>query len=155
MPAFGSHLASHSIIIDILSQEDRSTVSWPERLELLEDPEELWSNLREVQSGININYRSLHFRNDSLGNRILDSFTEGHKVLLLQGKSSCIEMATEVFKKVRATFYSIIEVETMDTSRRTSNKSFLRLCKYDCRKPQPDGKPQFLPRLYAKADYIR
>ena len=35
MTAFGTHLSSHSIVIDIFGEEDRSGIAGTERLELL------------------------------------------------------------------------------------------------------------------------
>ena len=45
MAAFCTDLASHSIVVDILRQEDRSTVAGSERLELLQDTQELRRDL--------------------------------------------------------------------------------------------------------------
>ena len=42
-------------------------------------------------------------------------------------------MASEILKKIRTAFYSIIKVEAMNTSRGTGHKAFLRLCEHYCR----------------------
>ena len=62
MTTFCSYLTSHSVIIYIFSKKHRCCVSRTERLELLEDTQELRRDLREVQPCIHIHYRSLHLR---------------------------------------------------------------------------------------------
>ena len=67
MASLGTDLSSVTVVIYIIGKEHRGIVSRSERLELLQDTEELRSDLREVQSCVNIHYRSLHLRDYSLG----------------------------------------------------------------------------------------
>ena len=60
MTAFCSYLTSHSVVIYVFSKEHRRCVSRTERLELLEDTQELRRDLREVQLCIYVYDRSLH-----------------------------------------------------------------------------------------------
>ena len=63
--AFCTYLAAHAVVIHIFRQEYRSAVARAERLELLEDAEELRCDLGEVQAGVNVNDRYLHLWDDS------------------------------------------------------------------------------------------
>jgi len=60
VPALGTYLADISIVIYIVCTENRHAVARSERLELLQDAEELRSDLGEVQSRIYIHDRCLH-----------------------------------------------------------------------------------------------
>ena len=46
--ALGPHLASVAVVVDVLREENRHRVLRAERLELLEDAQELWRNLSET-----------------------------------------------------------------------------------------------------------
>ena len=133
MAAFCSHLASHSVVIDIVCAEYRCVVSRTERLELLEDPEEFRAYLGEVEAGIDIHYRGLHLRDDRSRNSLLDSFTERRDILLLERETCSIEMASEVLQQVRTALDGVIKVKAVDASCRTGHQSSLRLRKHDRR----------------------
>ena len=58
--AFRTHLTAHSVVVYIICTEYRSSIARSERLKLLEDTQELWSDLREVEHSIYIDNRCLH-----------------------------------------------------------------------------------------------
>ena len=64
--SFCTDLSDASVVIYIVCPEDRHAVARSERLELLEDSQELWSYLRKVQYSIYLYNRSLHLRDYGL-----------------------------------------------------------------------------------------
>ena len=127
MASFSTYLASHSVVIYVFGKEYRGAVSRAERLELLQYAQELRRDLREIQDGVDVHHRCLHFRNDAAGYEFLYPFAEERKVFLLQGEAGGIEVASEILKQVRTVFYGIIKIEPMHASCRTGYESALRL----------------------------
>ena len=109
--AFRTYLAAHSVVIHVLRKEYRRAVARTEWLELLQYTEELRCNLREVQLGIHIHNRCLHFRDDGLGYELFYPFTEYSEILFLESQAGCVKMASEILEKVGTVFYGIIKVE--------------------------------------------
>ena len=123
--SFSSHLAAHTVVIYIVSTEYWCMVARAERLDLLEDPEELRSDLGEVQACIHLHHRSLHFRDDGAGDRLLDSLTESRDIFLLESKSCSVKVSTEVLQKVGTTFNRILQIKSVYASRRAGHQTSL------------------------------
>ena len=133
MSSLSSYFTSHTVIIDVIGTEHRSSITWTERLELLEDTQELRCDLREVQHRIYIDHRCLHLRNYCSRYVLLDSFAEYRQVLLFESKTGSIKVTSEVLQQIGTAFDSIIEVKTMNASCRTGNKSSLGFGKHNRR----------------------
>ena len=130
MTAFCTYLTAHSVVIDMVCTEHRSSVSRTEGLELLENTEELRSDLREVQHGVYIDHRGLHFRNYLTRYVFFNPYAEFFQILFLESKSGGIEMSTEILQKVGTAFYRIIQIKAMYAPCRTCDQTALRHCKY-------------------------
>ena len=64
MASLCANLASIAVVIDVFRKENQCSIAGTERLELLENPQELWRYLSEIQSGIDFNHRGFHLRNN-------------------------------------------------------------------------------------------
>ena len=98
MYPLGSHLAAGSGIVHVLRQEYRVVVAGAERLELLEYPEELRSNLREVKLGVYIYDGREHLLGNLVRDELVHAPRELVKIAFFEGKSRGIDMSAEVLE---------------------------------------------------------
>ena len=123
MLSSGAHLSAVSVVIDILGQENRGTVTRSERLELLQDSEKFRSYLGKIDFRIYLNYWCSHLSRDVCADVLVNAGCEFRKILFFHRQSRSINMAAEVLQKVRTTADGIIQVKSAHTAGRTGNET--------------------------------
>ena len=132
MHTSGSHLAAVAAVGDVLGQEYRVVVPWPERLELLQEAEELRGYLAELQFGVYLGDRGQHLFGDLFPDELVDAFDELFQVRFLEGEAGSIDMPAEILKEVCAAFDGFVQVESGHAPGGTGDES-VGFCEHDGR----------------------